>query len=129
MVKISKAGQELASFEEDYQLDKFVESANEMNKTAEIIVERTNLILDSFKRIEGIKAGDALDLVTLSEKLEKIKSMKGEVIDRMKNLTDLAEKAELISSASSTYAKKSRKLLSEANADQLIDHYKGRNQI
>merc|ERR1711893_374387 len=88
------------------------------------IVDRTNLILDSFKRIEGIKAGDPLDLASLSEKLEKIKTLKTDVIRRMNELTDLAEKTELISSASATYAKKSRKLLSEQKVNIMIDHYK-----
>lgn len=99
-----------------------------MNKTAEVIVERTNLILDSFKRIEGIKAGDPLDLASLSEKVEKIKSMKTNLIKRMDELTDLADKTELISSASATYAKKSRKLLSEQKVNIMIDHYKVRDQ-
>ena len=99
-----------------------------MNKTAEVIVERTNLILDSFKRIEGIKAGDPLDLAALSEKVEKIKTMKTDVIKRMNELTDLADKTELISSASATYAKKSRKLLSEQKVNIMIDHYKVRDK-
>ena len=107
---------------------KFVDSSLEMNKTAEIIVERTNLILDSFKRIEGIKAGDPLDLASLSEKVEKIKTMKTDVIKRMNELTDLADKTELISSASATYAKKSRKLLSEQKVNIMIDHYKVRDK-
>ena len=107
---------------------KFVDSSLEMNKTAEVIVERTNLILDSFKRIEGIKAGDPLDLASLSEKVEKIKSMKTNLIKRMNELTDLADKTELISSASATYAKKSRKLLSEQKVNIMIDHYKVRDQ-
>ena len=107
---------------------KFVDSSLEMNKTAEVIVERTNLILDSFKRIEGIKAGDPLDLASLSEKVEKIKTMKTDVIKRMNELTDLADKTELISSASATYAKKSRKLLSEQKVNIMIDHYKVRDK-
>ena len=107
---------------------KFVDSSLEMNKTAEVIVERTNLILDSFKRIEGIKAGDPLDLASLSEKVEKIKIMRKDVIKRMNELTDLADKTELISSASATYAKKSRKLLSEQKVNIMIDHYKVRDR-
>lgn len=66
MKQITKAAADVKAFRDDFKLETFQHASEQMNKTAQNILESANLILDSFQRIDSIKAGDKLDLPVLA---------------------------------------------------------------
>ncbi|CAG5102343.1 Oidioi.mRNA.OKI2018_I69.chr1.g256.t1.cds [Oikopleura dioica] len=111
MERITKVAAQVKNFWFDGALDYHKEEMQRVNGTAEELKTRAEAVFYGLLRVEKAQAGEPLDFDLIKEQLDEIDVYLKELKPKVDEVVDLAEKAELISSAPHTYMERVKKLI------------------
>ncbi|CBY42661.1 unnamed protein product, partial [Oikopleura dioica] len=111
MKRITEVSKQVKDFWFDGAIDFHKEEMARVNATTEDLKNRAEAVLYGLDRVEKAQAGEPLDFNLIKDELDEIELLLSELKPKVDEVIDLADKAELISTAPHTYMERVKKLI------------------